>query len=71
MVALGGYGKRHEVVGSYEQSRMYYITKKTFIRMQVRDEVIEILPDLRGVSDYVQYSSYFSRSEIVSIVIRA
>ena len=43
--------------------------KKTFIRMQVRDEVIEILPDLRGVSDYVQYSSYFSRSEIVSIVL--
>ena len=41
--------------------------KKTFIRMQVRDEVIEILPDLEGFSDYVQYSSYFSRSEIVQL----
>ena len=50
-----------------EQDVVYY--EKDILRMQVREDVIEILPDLRGVSDYVQYSSYFSRSEIVSIVL--
>jgi len=50
-----------------EDEVKYY--EKDFIRMQVRDDVIEILPDLSGLSDYVQSSQFFTRSEIVSIVL--
>ena len=39
----------------------YY--EKDFIRMQVRDDVIEILPDLSGLSDYVYANSFFTLSE--------
>jgi len=31
--------------------------------MQVRDEVIRILPDLSGLSDYVYDNSFFTQSE--------
>ena len=44
-----------------EQEVQYY--EKDFIRMQVRDEVIEILPDLSGLSDYVYANSFFTLSE--------
>jgi hypothetical protein len=36
--------------------------------MQVRDDVIEILPDIWGLSTYVQGSTFFTRSEMVKIV---
>ncbi|MEK9772434.1 MAG: hypothetical protein VW576_02605, partial [Opitutae bacterium] len=39
-----------------------------FIRMQVRDEVIEILPDLSGLSDYVDKSSFFTYGERVQVI---
>jgi len=44
-----------------EQDVLYY--EKDFIRMQVRDEVIEILPSLEDLSIYVHYSTFFSDSE--------
>ena len=37
--------------------------EKDIIRMQVRDEVIRILPDLSGLSDYVYDNSFFTQSE--------
>jgi hypothetical protein len=37
--------------------------EKDIIRMQVRDDVIEILPDLAGLSDYVYDNSFFTQSE--------
>ena len=40
---------------------VYY--EKDFIRMRVRDEVIEILPDLAGLSDYVYAHSFFTLSD--------
>ena len=49
-----------------EDEVKYY--EKDFIRMQVRDDVIEILPDIWGLSTYVQGSTFFTRSEMVKIV---
>jgi len=45
----------------------YY--EKDFIRMQVRDDVIEILPNLEGLGEYIENSSYFSDSEALQIII--
>jgi len=45
----------------------YY--EKDFIRMQVRDDVIEILPDLSGLSDYIKKSSFFTSNEGFKIVV--
>ena len=42
--------------------------EKDIIRMQVRDDVIEILPSLQILSDYVEGSSFFSRAERNAIV---
>ena len=50
-----------------EQEVQYY--EKDFIRMQVRDEVIEILPSLEGLGDYIENSAYFSDSEALQIII--
>ena len=50
-----------------EDEVQYY--EKDFIRMRVRDEVIEILPDLSGLSKYVQKSFFFSEDEAFQIVI--
>jgi len=41
-----------------DQDVLYY--EKDFVRMQVRDEVIEILPNLEDLSYYVHYSDFFS-----------
>ena len=49
-----------------EQEVQYY--EKDFIRMQVRDDVIEILPDLSGLSDYVDQSSFFTTGERILII---
>ncbi|MDA9118861.1 Ig-like domain-containing protein [Opitutales bacterium] len=49
-----------------EDEVKYY--EKDFVRMQVRDEVIEILPDIWGLSTFIQQSSFFSRTEMVKIV---
>ncbi|MEL0098221.1 MAG: tandem-95 repeat protein, partial [Opitutae bacterium] len=49
-----------------EDEVRYY--EKDFIRMQVRDEVIEILPDLSGLSDYVDKSSFFTYGERVQVI---
>ena len=40
-----------------------------FVRFKIRNEIIEILPDLRGVSSYVQNSTYFKRAEMIDIVL--
>ena len=50
-----------------EQEVQYY--EKDFIRMQVRDEVIEILPSLEGLGEYIENSAYFSDSEALQIII--
>jgi hypothetical protein len=50
-----------------EDELKYY--EKDFIRMRVRDEVIEILPDLSGLSDYLETSSFFSDNEVLKIII--
>ena len=44
-----------------EQEVTYY--EKDFVRMQVRDEVIEILPDLRGLVHSSSISSLFSEQK--------
>ena len=44
-----------------EQEVQYY--EKDFIRMRVRDEVIEILPNLEDLSFYIHYSDFFTSSE--------
>ena len=49
-----------------EDDVQYY--EKDFIRMRVRDEVIEILPDLSGLSDYVDKSTFFSLTERILII---
>ena len=50
-----------------EQEVQYY--EEDFIRMQVRDEVIDVLPSLEGLGDYIENSAYFSDSEALQIVI--
>ena len=45
---------------------IYY--EKDFLRMKVRDEVIKILPNIRGLSVFIQSSNFFSTNEIVSII---
>jgi len=37
--------------------------------MQVRDEIIKILPSLEGLGEYIENSSYFSDSEALQIII--
>ena len=37
--------------------------------MKIRNEIIEILPDLEGVSEYIQANSYFKRSEVIDIIL--
>jgi hypothetical protein len=49
-----------------EDELKYY--EKDFIRMRVRDEVIEILPDLAGLSDYLKKSTFFNKSQRNSIL---
>ena len=44
-----------------EDDVQYY--EKDFIRMRVRDEVIEILPNLEDLSFYIHYSDFFTSSE--------
>ena len=39
-----------------------------FIRLDIRDEVIEILPDLAELSTYIANSTYFNRSQKGSII---
>ena len=48
-------------------NEVYY--EKDFIRLRVIKDVNEILPDLAGLSDYVQGSSFFSRQEVVNIIL--
>ena len=50
-----------------EQDVVYY--EKDIIRMQVRDEVMKILPNISSLSDYIENSSFFSRAETVSIIL--
>ena len=50
-----------------DQDVLYY--EKDFVRMQVRDEIIEILPSLEGLGEYIENSSYFSDSEALQIII--
>ena len=40
-----------------------------FVRLIIRNEIIEILPDLASLSIYIQESSYFKRAEIIDIVL--
>jgi hypothetical protein len=40
-----------------------------FIRLNIRNEIIDILPDLRGLSEYVQNNVYFKESEMINIVL--
>jgi hypothetical protein len=49
-----------------EQDVVYY--EKDIIRMQVRDEVIEVLPSLEDLSNYIYYSTFFSDSEKKSVL---
>ncbi len=38
-----------------------------FVRLGIRMEILEILPDLRGLSSYLEELTYFKRSEIIDI----
>ena len=40
-----------------------------FIRLNIRNEIIDILPDLKGVSTYVQNNIYFKQAEMINIVL--
>ena len=44
----------------------YY--EKDFIRFRVRNDIIEILPDLDALSNYIYLNGYFSSSEIKTIL---
>ena len=57
----GGISKGKEWFIRDENDLVLY--EKDIIRMQVRDDVIEILPNLEDLSFYIHYSSFFSSSD--------
>lgn len=62
--------------GSLLKSKSWFLRDKEekifdrdhFIRLDIRDEVIEILPDLVELSTYIANSTYFNRSQKGSII---
>jgi len=62
--------------GSLLKSKSWFLRDKEakiydrdhFIRLDIRDEVIEILPDLAELSTYIANSTYFNRSQKGSII---
>jgi hypothetical protein len=51
---------------SSQSGNRYY--ERDFILMQVRDDVIEILPNLEDLSRYIHYSDFFSSSDKKTII---
>jgi len=39
-----------------------------FTRLNIRNEILEILPDYSALVEYISNNSYFKRAEIVSII---